>query len=67
MDDRWRLNRILTIEAAAFDYKIDKPKSKPNLASPELDERTRAALALARLTERQKCRNEQDDSSNSAA
>jgi hypothetical protein len=51
VDARWRLNRILTIEAAALDYEIDKQRAKPDLTAPGIDEGTRAALAFAKLAQ----------------
>ena len=51
VDAMWRLNRILTIEAASLDYEIDKQRTEPSTRSAAIDEGTRAALAFARLAE----------------
>jgi hypothetical protein len=48
---RWRLNRVITLETAGIDFEIDRQRPELTQTSPELDESTRAHLAVTALTD----------------
>lgn len=47
----WRLNRILTMETAALDHRIDKQRQEVAAETVAIDEGTRAAVAFSSLAD----------------
>jgi hypothetical protein len=47
----WRLNRILTMETAAIDHRMDKQRADIAAETAQIDESTRAAVAFTSLAD----------------
>jgi hypothetical protein len=47
----WRLNRVLTMETAALDHRMDKQRAAIAAETDRIDEGTRAAVAFSSLAD----------------